>query len=172
MALQLLKNVNFGPQKSGLTGQVGYTILDVTGNSLTSRTTTGVYELANGSGIYAANVTFPDNFHGAILWDSGDLSPAYASEQCNVEENDPKVGLNYELLQQITGSIASINGTLSTTSTNIQFLVDMEGGRWRITAGNQMIFYKADNVTEVARFNLFDINGDPTADAAAERCRV
>lgn len=33
-------------------------------------------------------------------------------------------------------------------------------GKWEIT-GNQMIFYKADNVTEVKRFNLFDADGNP-----------
>lgn len=41
---------------------------------------------------------------------------------------------------------------------DLTFLQDIEGGKWQIT-GNQMIFYKSDNVTEVARFNLFDDAG-------------
>lgn len=165
MSIQLIKNVNFGKQKAYLTGQIGYTVLDQIGTIVTPRTTSGIYELSLGCGIYAAMITFPDDFRGTLLWDSGETSPVYASEQFNIEENNPVVDENNVILNQIVG-------TLSTTSTNLQFLVDMEGGRWRITAGNQMVFYKADNITEVARFNLFDINGDPTNDAAADRRRI
>ena len=35
-----------------------------------------------------------------------------------------------------------------------------------------MIFFKEDNVTEVARFDLFDDAGNPTMDAVFERTRV
>jgi hypothetical protein len=42
-----------------------------------------------------------------------------------------------------------------------EFVKHIEGGRWRI-AGNEMIFYRADNVTEVARFTLtYDAGGAP-----------
>lgn len=45
--------------------------------------------------------------------------------------------------------------------TSVAFIRDIEGGRWRIV-GNQMIFYKDDNVTEVTRFNLtYDANQNP-----------
>lgn len=165
MSIQLSKNANFGKRKAFLTGQIGYTIIDQFGDVVSTRTTTGIYELVPGSGIYAATVTFPDDFRGTLLWDSGETSPVYASEQFNIEENNPVVDENNVILNQIVG-------TLTITSTSLQFLVDMEGGRWRITPGNQMVFYKADNVTEVARFNLFDINGDPTNDGAADRRRI
>ena len=53
------------------------------------------------------------------------------------------------------------------------FIRDIEGGRWKIDTGtSQMIFYKADNVTEVARFNLFDSAGQPASDNVFERRRV
>jgi hypothetical protein len=51
------------------------------------------------------------------------------------------------------------------------FLKDIEGGRWRIL-NNQMIFYKEDNNTEIARFNLFDSSGSPTETNVYERQRV
>jgi len=51
------------------------------------------------------------------------------------------------------------------------FLKDIEGGKWKII-GNQMIFYKDDNTTEVARFNLFDSAGSPTMTNVYERQRV
>lgn len=148
MSLSQVRNVNFGSSRAGLSGSVCHTILDYTGSvaiplNFASRSNAGVYELISGSGCYAAFLTFNDNFHGQILWDTGDASvPArsYATEQYNVEENDPKVASIY----------------------------DIESGRWKVV-GNQMIFYKSDNVTEVARFNLYDVNGVPTMDLVAER---
>jgi hypothetical protein len=53
----------------------------------------------------------------------------------------------------------------------IEFLKAMEGGKWKIV-NNQMIFYKADNVTEVARFNLYDISGSAAMEDIYERRRV
>ena len=54
---------------------------------------------------------------------------------------------------------------------SVQFLVDIEGGRWEISS-NQMIFYKSDNVTEVARFDLFDGAGLPAEEDIVERTRA
>jgi len=53
----------------------------------------------------------------------------------------------------------------------LTFLKDIEGGRWKIIA-NQMIFYKADNVTEVMRFNLFNADGVAAMKNLYERKRV
>ena len=52
-----------------------------------------------------------------------------------------------------------------------EFIDNIEGGRWKIIS-NQMIFYKADNVTEIARFNLLDSDGNPTEINVVERVRV
>jgi len=54
---------------------------------------------------------------------------------------------------------------------NIEFLKDIEGGKWEIV-GNQMIFYKSDNITEVARFDLFDSSGSPSEMNIVKRQRV
>ena len=53
----------------------------------------------------------------------------------------------------------------------VTFIKHIEGGRWRIIA-NQMIFYEADNVTEVARFNLKSSAGTPTMTNVFERTRT
>ncbi len=53
----------------------------------------------------------------------------------------------------------------------VAFIRNVEGGKWRIV-GNQMIFYKADNTTEVARFNLFDSAGNPAMTSVFERRRT
>ena len=54
---------------------------------------------------------------------------------------------------------------------NVDSLIDEIGGKWAIT-GNQMIFYKSDNITEIMRFNLFDSSGTPTMTNPASRERV
>jgi hypothetical protein len=54
---------------------------------------------------------------------------------------------------------------------NIDFLRNIEGGRWKIE-NNQMVFYAEDNTTEVARFNLYDTTGQPSSTDVFERTRV
>jgi hypothetical protein len=145
MPLSQLRNVNFGRTRLNATGSsgVGYQLLDTSGGVVSSRTTTGVYQTA--PGIYAAYVSFPDDFRGQILWDTGTtfVTASYATEQYNYEENNPRVDSIY----------------------------DVQFGRWRIV-GDQMLFYKEDNATEIARFNLFDDAGNPTMDAVFERVKV
>ena len=172
MTLQQLRNVNMGRAKGYLTGSsgVGYTLLDQTGATVQFRTTSGVYEMVTGSGLYAALVTFPDQFHGSILWDTGETTPRYATEQYNVEENDPRVADNNGMLGQLTGSVGYLTGSMAISLEHIQFCRDINEGRWKLLATtNQMVFYKADNTTVIATFNLFDINGNPTIDKVAER---
>jgi hypothetical protein len=53
------------------------------------------------------------------------------------------------------------------------FVYEIEGGRWRIDRStNEMIFFKNDNSTEIARFNLFDDTGTPASDDVFERIRT
>jgi hypothetical protein len=53
----------------------------------------------------------------------------------------------------------------------IQDIYHIQFGRWKII-NKQMIFYKADNITEIARFDLFDDSGNPSAEAVFERVKV
>lgn len=267
MPLSQLRNVNFGRTRLNATGStgVGYQLLDETGVVQASRTTSGVYQTA--PGIYAAYISFPDNFRGQVLWDTGTAFTGtfYATEQYNVEENDPRVASTYANTNYITGSVdyisstlhivsgnvdqinstttqifgtvnniqtqvtqmsgtlnnvydlvfdlsgtinilsssvtaisssatiisssayivsssvstlsgaiadlAGITGTLGDIEAKVDRLVDIQYGRWYIV-NNQMIFYKEDNATEVARFNLFDDSGNPTMDAVFDRVKV
>jgi hypothetical protein len=160
MPLTLLQNVCFGRRRSDITGStgVGYTLLSTAGAVVSPRTTTGVYHIA--SGTYAANVVFPDRFNGQILWDCpavGSLPSTIAIEAQNVEANDPRVSDTWSMVNATTGSI--------------QALYDISYGRWRIL-NNQMVFYKADNTTVVATFDLKDNLGNPTMDGVFERSVV
>lgn len=159
MPLSQLRNVNFGRLKLNATGSsgVGYQLLDQAGAVTSSRTTSGVYQTA--PGIYSAYISFPDNFRGQILWDTGTafLTASYATEQYNVEENDPR--------------IADTNTKVTSMQADMQRLIDIQYGRWKIV-GNQMIFYKEDNATVVATYNLFDDLGAPSMDAVFDRIKV
>lgn len=161
MPVSLVKSVNFGSSLANLTGSsgVGYAIFNTTGGVVSPRTTSGVYQLATGSGIYAAYVTFPDTFHGHIFWDapSGSITASYATEEFNVEANDPRVASTWEMVNSMTGTLQSV--------------YDIGFGRWRIV-NNQMLFYKADNTTLVATFDLYDSSGNPTMDGVFERRKV
>ena len=56
---------------------------------------------------------------------------------------------------------------------NIEFLKDMEGGRWKIDeTAKTMTFYKEDNTTVIATFNLKDINGNASFESIFERTRA
>jgi len=152
-----LRSVEFGRLRSGVTGASGvnYALLDVNGVTVFGPTTTGIYELASGSGCYAADISFPDSFHGSVLWECPPvtsslynfiLTSSFATEQYNVEENDPKVADTWNMVNHITGSIEA--------------MYDVTFGKWQIV-GNQMLFYAPDNTTLLATFNLFDDTGAP-----------
>jgi hypothetical protein len=53
----------------------------------------------------------------------------------------------------------------------LDFVHDIEGGKWTI-AGDQMIFFKSDNLTEIARFDLYDSDGNPTMSNVMRRDRT
>lgn len=161
MPLSQLRNANFGKSKSNLTGSsgVGYTLYNNDGTINVARTTSGVYQTVSGSGIYNAYIAFPDDFRGFIHWDTGQPSSSisYATEQYNYEENNPKVDEIYTQLILVSGSV--------------DFIRQIQGGRWKLS-GNQMKFYKEDNVTLIATFNTYDQYGTPTVDDVMERTRV
>lgn len=55
----------------------------------------------------------------------------------------------------------------------IEFIYDVEGGRWLLDQNsNQMVLYKADNSTEVARFNFFGADTLPNVVNPYQRRRV
>lgn len=58
-------------------------------------------------------------------------------------------------------------------SANVELIKQAEFGRWKIDATNkQLIFYKEDNVTEIARFDLFDLENNKAITNVIERKRV
>jgi hypothetical protein len=153
MSITNIKTVNFGKSKTGLTGDVGYTLYNANGSVSQPRTAIGIYELG-ASGIYASEVTFEIGFHGTIFWDvttSGNT--VYASEEYNASS-------------AATAALGSINETVT-------FIRQLEGGQWELDPiQKHMVFYKKDNETEVARFALYDRKGNPSIASVFKRKRI
>jgi hypothetical protein len=71
------------------------------------------------------------------------------------------------------GHFQIFSDDFSSIGAMIEIVKDFENGRWRIDKTlNQMIFFKDDNITEIARFNLYDSAGNPTIDNVFERRRI
>ncbi|MBN1467748.1 MAG: hypothetical protein JW924_03400 [Fusobacteriaceae bacterium] len=69
---------------------------------------------------------------------------------------------NYACVQYLNDDIGLI----------VELLKQYQGGRWRInTAENKMYFYKEDNVTVIAVFDLKDADGNPSVTDVFERRR-
>src|SRR4051812_22564269 len=92
MTQQALRIVNFGKSRTGISS-VGYTILNTDGTTQSARSVSGVYELTSSSGLYAANITFPNAFRGSILWDTGEASNRiiFAAEDFTYLRENPDV---------------------------------------------------------------------------------
>ena len=141
MAITLVKNVNFGSGLGSLT-TVGYRIFWLDGTLSGSRTTSDVGEIFADTGIYSSSIYFSTDFSGSILWDTGGSSPTYATEEYNPQPEQ------------------------------IEFIRNIEGGRWKIdTSSNKMTFYKEDNSTAVATFDLKDSDGSASSTSVFERVR-
>ena len=149
MAVNIIKTVNFGTGKSSLSSP-GYRIVSTAGDISGSRVTSGIGEVISSSGIYSASIHIADNFTGHLLWDTGETTPVFASED-----------------------IDNTIHTLHMISSSMDFTRHFTAGKWEIdTDTYQMIFYKEDNDTEVARFNLFDENGDASYSSVFSRVKV
>ena len=71
----------------------------------------------------------------------------------------------------ISGLTEEESQKLTAIQVDAAFIKAIEGGRWKIE-NNQMIFYEPDNVTEVARFNLYNKDGQPAKESIYERKRI
>ena len=149
MAINIIKTVNFGTGKAGLSSP-GYRMVSTTGELSGSRVTSGIGEVISNSGIYSSSIHIADNFTGHLLWDTGESTAVYASED-----------------------IDNTIHTLHMLSSSVDFTRHFTAGKWKIdTSTYQMIFYKEDNTTEVARFNLLDEDGAESYTSVFSRVKV
>jgi hypothetical protein len=152
MESELIKTVNFGSTKSGLS-QVGYRLIGMTGNVVLERTEFGVYETAPRSGIYAALISFSEGFRGTILWDTGETAPVFAAEEYNHSVDGASV------LQQMNGIVEQIN-----------FIRAMTAGRWCLDKNSAtMSFYDESGTQLLMTYTLTDDKGKPSIESVFDR---
>ncbi len=64
------------------------------------------------------------------------------------------------------------NTPVSTAGHAINAIYNIQYGRWKVnTTTNEMIFFKPDNATEIARFSLLDSSGSSSINDVFERVR-
>ena len=121
-----------------------YTVYNADGTINISRTNTGIVDFNDGD--YGVELNFDTEGNYLIKWDI-DTTSYKTSEEFTIYPY--------------------------TNSDDVQYLIDLQAGRWVIDENTfQMIFYKEDNTTEVARFDLKDIVGNPAYINVFERVRV
>lgn len=72
-----------GTANSGLVGTVGVTVLASNGTVFAARTTSGISEMAAGSGDYITSITVPTIVGMGVVWDTGGASPSYFCDEIN-----------------------------------------------------------------------------------------
>jgi hypothetical protein len=121
-----------------------------------------VIEIINGY-----TITFEDGQYAVNLIGAN----SNVADKVNVNQVSVRAANSAGLINQNPANDVWNHPSAITLLANMEFVKDIEGGRWKIVA-NQMIFYKEDNVTEVARFNLKDAAGAATMNNPMERARV
>jgi hypothetical protein len=105
--MTLFKSVNFGSDETGLT-TVGFTLINSDGSINQSRSTSGVFEIKTNCGVYGSYIDFDTTgWTGVILWDTGSISPVYASEEFNYQIDDSTSFLIPEIISSIENSTVS-----------------------------------------------------------------
>ena len=82
-----------------------------------------------------------------------------------------KAALANAAADQVWDEVASGHVVPGSTGALLALVHSILGGKQEVV-GNQLICYAADNLTEVARFNLFDAAGDPTMVSVYLRTRA
>lgn len=157
---------SFGAPQTGLSPEIR--IRDVNSTALVE--TGSMTEVGDGFYKYIFN-NYSSTLDYAIRFDGGS---SLDSERYTFATNDSFADDVWDEPQTLhTGSVFLSGSSTAVTSSGemLNFVHDIEGGRWRI-ASNQMVFFKPDGTTEIARFNLFDITGSATQTEVSERIRI
>jgi len=98
---------------------------------------------------------YPDTIQNGVSNVDSDLAAAKTSVEGKVDTVQAGV-------TNLDSDLAAVKTAVDAlTWEDIDHLIDLVGGN-RVIVDNQMIYYKADGITEVARFNLYDQDGHPT----------
>jgi len=111
---------------------------------------------------------------GKVITDDGqsgvscfDRSPLSPTTVVDISYLPPQV----EVIEKGTSGLTTEeSAALLALQVDVEWIKEMEQGQWKIE-NNQMIFYNT-SLVEIARFNLFDNQGNPTMEHVFERVPV
>lgn len=146
MSYTRFKIASFGQLNSGL-ATVGYALFNADGTTNGSRITSGILERGTGSGVYAATVTYPDSFIGEIRWDTGTVTPLYASEDINPSP--------FEKGQIDMAQSVPLSNTVNTTGDSLHSSRVDAFGNWVLDrTAKTLTLYEADGLAPAHTFSL------------------
>ena len=125
MATSRLSTVNFGLSKASL-ATVGYTLYNPSGTTAQARKTTGVVEFGTATGVYGSQVAMPEGGPFLVLWDTGEATPRYGSEDNNNGQIDT-IQSNTDLIRLIWNSLKNQGAIFSAILEKIGLLEKNKG---------------------------------------------
>jgi hypothetical protein len=114
------------------------------------------------------------NQHQVPSEDVEDYKVSFPAIEAAIQASEDNIrGSDGDTLETLSDQIDAVKTGTDQIITDVQFIKDIEGGRWYIDTGQkQMVFLKADNITEIARFHLRDADGLPAIEDIFERIRA
>lgn len=159
------KSVNFGKTKGGL-DTVGYRLIDMTGAEVSARSINTREALA-GIGIYTADVFFPDDFRGTILWDTGGDDPVYATEDYDYTSTSTSI------VEQVNATTSTVISQVDAMMEQIVFIRGLTAGRWTLNKKDAtMEFYDESGQNLLITYQLRDENKNPSIESVFDRTIV
>lgn len=95
-----------------------------------------------------------------------DIVTAIQTSEDNIRGSDG------DTLETLSDQIDAVKTGTDQIITDVQFIKDIEGGRWYIDTGQKQMVFCALDGSEVARFNLLDADGQPAIENVMERVPV
>lgn len=142
--IKIIQTSNFGKSLGGLKANTEISLYDTLGNIYATEnySSSSIYEIPVGSGIYGSELTVNTLFSGSIVWTvtDGGGGSHYATEEVKVD-------------QKMARYIHTGNWIIDENT-------------------KQMVFYADDGVTEIARYDLKDRDSNASINEIFERVLV
>lgn len=171
----LASNVNTTSNKvSAVTASIASLTSDVnTVSNKVSNVTASLSVLTSNVNTVSNNVSNVTASFAAITSDVNTVSNKISAVTASVSTLTSNINTVSNNVSNVTASLSTVSGQVTLISGAVDFIRDIEGGRWKIDTGaNQMLFYKSDNTTLVATFDLKDSAGAATSTNPFERTRA
>lgn len=157
----------------------------ITFNTTTPANTSIIMQARAVSGVFETN--YPEVESGDSLATCGYMLQWKATLNTSDSRVTPRINwvdmtfhVIVGIMQSIDTTVTSTNAITSYTSGQIETIQEslenienIELGGWKLDNNTkQWIYYKPDNTTEIVRFNLYDIDDNPSVDNVFKRSKV